>query len=298
MINKFFNYVNKNFGRYLFNCPNRLYYNIFNKLHLNFIARKRIEDKNIKEYLEKGFFKTRIKSVELCKFISSELQKQKIQPENFRFVFRITDEMKNEIKKHINNEFKIVLKSLERFYNSKIVVSQIFITRNFHINSSEKKEFYSNNYHVDASVYNHFKVFLNLMDVDVDQGPLNFYSKKDTKKFVKTNNYKNRSNYINRELNDCLINNTGYIGDSILVNTTQCLHKAGVIKKGNHRDMLFISFIAIPERVENKDDFFYFDKKFPGEIWGEHGELNKIAKPKSFINTLKLFFMYYKNKLN
>ena len=39
-------------------------------------------------------------------------------------------------------------------------------------------------------------MFINLMDVNIDQGPLNIYSKSDTKKFIKLNNYKNRNNYL------------------------------------------------------------------------------------------------------
>ena len=93
------------------------------------------------------------------------------------------------------------------------------------------KEVYSNYYHVDAYVYNHFKIFINLMDVDVDQGPLHIYSKNDTKKFMKLNNYKNRANYVDEELKDDLIINTGKIGESFVASTTECLHKFGEVKK-------------------------------------------------------------------
>ena len=137
------------------------------------------------------------------------------------------------------------------------------------------------------------------MDVNIDQGPLHIYSKNNTKKFMKLNNYKNRSNYVNEELSDDLVSNTGKIGESFVANTTECLHKAGEVKKGNYRDILFITFITIPEEIEkNRNDFFYYETKYPKAIWDDGNEIIKIAKPQSFRKTIKLFIKYYKNKLN
>ena len=113
--------------------------------------------------------------------------------------------MKRQIKDHINSSFSEILKKLENFYNSKISVASVRIRRNYHINESIDKEVYSNNYHVDHYVYNHFKVFINLMNVNIDQGPLHIYSKNDTKKFLKLNKYKSRSNYIKEELRNVSI---------------------------------------------------------------------------------------------
>ena len=207
--------------------------------------------------------------------------------------------MKDQIKSHINNKFRPILEQLEKFYNSKISVANIEIKRNFHIGENVNKEVYSNYYHVDAYVYNHFKIFINLMDVDVDQGPLHIYSKNDTKKFMKLNNYKNRANYLDEELKDDLIINTGKIGESFVASTTECLHKAGEVKKGNYRDILFITFITIPEPIkEEKKDFFYYEEIYPSAIWDYGKEIIKIAKPQSLRKTIKLFLKYYKNKLN
>tara|TARA_B100000886_G_scaffold337145_1_gene297281 strand:- start:2756 stop:3655 length:900 start_codon:yes stop_codon:yes gene_type:complete len=299
MLGKFFYYVNANLGKYIFKNPNTLYYNFFNKLHLNLIAKKDTANEDIVQYLKKGFFKTKINSTELCKYISSEIEKQPVNSENRFYNFKINDQMKKKIKSHINNEYRPVLQQLEKFYNSKISVANIEIKRNFHIDESINKEVYSNYYHVDAYVYNHFKMFINLMDVDVDQGPLHIYSKNDTKKFMKLNNYKNRDNYVNEELKNDLVKNTGKIGESFVANTTECLHKAGVVQKGNHRDILFITFITIPELIhDDKNDFFYYEEKYPKAIWDYGKEVIKIAKPQSLRKTIKLFLNYYKNKLN
>ena len=56
MLGKLLYYVNSNFGKYLFKNPNTLYYNFFNKLHLNLIANKHSENEEINQYLQKGFF--------------------------------------------------------------------------------------------------------------------------------------------------------------------------------------------------------------------------------------------------
>lgn len=299
MIGKLLYIINTNFGKYLFNNPNTLYHNIFNKLHLNFIADKKFNDEEIKQYLKKGFFKTNINSTNLSKDISSEIQKQSIDTSKSSVSFKINDVMKSKIRNHINDEFSVILKKLEKFYNSKISVANIEIKRNFYINENIKKEVYSNYYHVDHYVYNHFKIFINLMDVNIDQGPLHIYSKGDTKKFMKLNNYKSRSNYIDKEMTDDLVSNTGKIGESFLANTTECLHKAGEVKKGNYRDMLFITFITIPEKIDDKStDFFYYEKKYPKAIWEYEKDVVKIAKPQSLRKTISLFLKYYKNKLN
>ena len=297
MLGKLLYYINDNLGKYIFKNPNTLYYNLFNKLHRVLIANKELESEEIKQYLKDGFFKTKSNSVDFCKYVSAEIKKQSVNLDKSFYKFEINDQLKNQIKKHINTEFRYVLKKLEKFYNSKISVANIEIKRNFYIQENINKEVYSNYYHVDAYVYNHFKMFINLMDVNIDQGPLHIYSKNNTKKFMKLNNYKNRNNYLNDDLKEDLVTNTGKIGESFIANTTECLHKAGVVKKGNYRDILFVTFITIPEKIsKDKDDFFYYEEKYPKAIWGDRNEVVKIAKPQSFRKTVKLFFDYYINK--
>jgi thiol-disulfide isomerase/thioredoxin len=284
-------------GLYFFGIPNTLYNNLFNKLHLKFIANKETDNEDIRQFLKKGFFKTKINSSSLCEYISTEIKKQSVNPLNYGHSFEINEQMKIQIKTHINYKYAPILKQLEKFYNSKISVASIHIRRNFSIDESVNKEVYSNNYHADSFTYNLFKMFINLMDVSIEQGPLHIYSKLDTKKFIKLNNYKNRNNYFNKELENNVVRNTGNMGESFIANTTECLHKAGVVKKGNYRDILFISFISAPEKINiDKDDFFYYEEKYPKAIWGDTEEVVNITKPQSLKKTIKLFFKYYKNK--
>ena len=137
------------------------------------------------------------------------------------------------------------------------------------------------------------------MDIDKLNGPLHIYSKQDSKEFVKKSNYKNRNDYSDLELEKKVFINTGKKGDVLVADTTECLHKAGEVEKGYHRDILFITFMTIPEKINLKKNFFYFDDKFKNSVWGknENKEVISLAKPKSLRKTIKTFFEYYNNKL-
>lgn len=299
MASKFLDNFNKNFGKLFFGNPNTLYYNIFNKYHKSLIAKKNGIGNEITEFINKGFFKTNVDSSEFCMKISDCIKRQIINNQKGYFKFEISEEMRTHIINHINKDFSKILSKFEKFYNSKVAVAKVVIKRNYHLENT-KKEVYSNNYHVDYYTYNHFKLFINLMDVNKNQGPLHIYSKKDTKKFLKINNYKDRSNYKNNELEEHLFVNSGKLGESFFANTTECLHKAGYVEKGFHRDILFITFITVPDKIDTQENLFYYDKIFPESIWStkDAGEILKITKPKSLKKTISLFLKYYKNKIN
>ena len=121
---------------------------------------------------------------------------------------------------------------------------------------------YSNNYHVDYYIMNYFKMFINLQDVDETQGPMNLYSKKNSKKFVTANNYKDRSNYnLKNEKELGVIKNTGSKGDLFICSTPQCLHRASSPEIGKKRDMLFLTFAATIESENSNQDLLSFEKK-------------------------------------
>ena len=301
MIGKYLNKINKNVGIILFKCPNTLYYYIFNKAHQALISNKKTNDVDVDKYIKDGFFKTNVESSQFCKLISSKINMQKINNSKTNHVFSIDQEMRHLIKEHILSNFSETIMKLENFYKSKISIADIRISRNFYLDNPTMKA-YSNDYHSDYYTYNHFKLFINLMDIELKNGPLHYYSKTDTKEFIKINNYKNRSNYIDNELYEKLKTNTGKIGESLVVSTTECIHKAGKVEKGVFRDMMFVTFITIPEKLNKSENYlFYYEKVFPDIIWGKNDEENKIlkiTKPQSLIKTIKLFFKYLKNKLN
>lgn len=298
MIGKILEYLNKNLGKVFFGNPNSFNYNLFNKYHKSLIAKKEISDRYVNKFINDGYFKTNINSVEICKKLNEHIFKQKIELKKNQHAFEINDEMKKIIRNHINYDFKDILNKIEYFYNSKISVAKIRIARNYPL-ANFNEEIYSNHYHVDHYTYNHFKLFINLMDTKIENGPLHLYSKMNTKKFLKVNNYKSRSNYIKKEIDNFLIINNGKMGESMIVNTTQCLHKAGEVKEDHFRDMLFVTFITIPKKIETKD-FFYYERQYRDSLWtsGSGSEILKIAKPQSLKKTISLFLKYYKNKLN
>ena len=82
------------------------------------------------------------------------------------------------------------------------------------------------------------------------------------------------------------------IGDCLLFDPTSCMHAAGVPEKNHKRDYLIVTYVCIPK----KD--LYINKFLQTNIYQyENNPLLKISKPSKFIKTLKMFSVYYKNKV-
>ena len=291
--------INKNFGIKLFKNPNTLNYNIFNYFFKKKISNQ-INDDLIKSYHESGFIKPKIKLSSLAFYIKEKLEKNLLKKQkNFSndhsILFDVSDDIKEKIKKHISEDFNDVLKKLKSYYQNNIVVANIEIKRNFGISNlthytldkrDKNKEFYNNYYHCDYYTMNYFKLFINLQEITNEHGPLTFYSIKDTKKFVKESNFLNRTDYKNIILNN-EIKNCGKLGDCLILNTPQCIHRASIPKTGNFRDVLCITFVAVYQKT---DDIFYYEKFYPRDIWNmEKNIAKKFAKPYNFRNTLNLY---------
>jgi len=296
--------INKNFGVKIFKNPNSLNYNLF-----NLFFKKNIVDDNeelLNSYHNLGYLRPDVDSMELANFLS-----QKIQDPNAKILngsnkyssrFVIDKEMKTKIKDHLNIKFKDIIEAFKRYYRSGIAVHNIQIRRNYGIEETSyysKKErtkdfeYYNMYFHCDYYTMNYFKLFINLQDISLDHGPLTFYSIEDTKKFVSKSNYRDRNFYNDLSLNN-EIKNCGALGDSLILNTPQCIHKAGIPKFGNHRDVLFVNLVAIPEKI---DDIFYFEKDYEDDVWGEVkiGLSKKFSKPRNLRETIRLYKSFKKN---
>ena len=145
----------------------------------------------------------------------------------------------------------------------------------------------------------YFKMFLNLHDVNKDNGPLNIYDISSTKKFLELNNYKDRNNYTVQDLHDKLYINTGKKGKTVIAKTTKCLHRAGVVNK-DKRDIIFITFGAIPEKIKSNtllDSLYYYGNKDPESVWVHTAKFTKLSKPKNLRSTISLLLKYIKSKL-
>lgn len=299
--------INKSFGVKIFKNPNSLNYNLF-----NFFFKKNIADYNdnlISSYHDLGYFKPNVDSKELANFISRKIKEpnaKKIEEmsNEYSSTFEISKEMRAKIKEHLNNRFKDVVEALKRYYRGGIAIHNIYIKRNYgmedtsyysKVKRKKDNEYYNMYFHCDYYTMNYFKLFINLQDISLNDGPLTFYSIKDTKKFVRKSNYHDRGNYKSLSL-DNEIKNCGKLGDSLILNTPQCIHKAGIPKFGNYRDVLFINFVAIPEKI---NDIFHFEKDYEDEVWGvAKGLPKKFSKPKNLRETINLYRSFRKNSLN
>ena len=297
--------INKNFGVKIFKNPNTLNYNLF-----NFFFKKNIVDNNeevLNFYHNLGYLKPHVDCKELASFLSEKIQEPnaKIIEESsnkYSSRFVINKEMRTKIKDHLNIKFKDIFEAFKRYYRSGIAVHNIQIKRNYGIEETSyysKKErtkdleYYNMYFHCDHYTMNYFKLFINLQDISLDHGPLTFYSIEDTKKFVSKSGYRDRNFYNDLSL-DNEIKNCGKLGDSLILNTPQCIHRAGIPKFGKYRDVLFVNFVAVPEKI---DGIFHFEKDYEDEVWGaaKIGLSKKFSKPKSFKETIKLYKSFKKN---
>ena len=128
----------------------------------------------------------------------------------------------------------------------KIKLGNVRITRNYSVPKNCNKEAYSNLFHSDAYTCNLFKIFINLQDVSEAEGPLILVKNNKAKLFLKESSYRNRNLYIKENNNDYYYVNSGKKGDILLCSTTELLHRAGDIKEGKSRDVLFLDFVAYP----------------------------------------------------
>tara|TARA_A100001011_G_C14294473_1_gene837790 strand:+ start:1122 stop:2027 length:906 start_codon:yes stop_codon:yes gene_type:complete len=294
--------INKYSGTYLFNEPNTLTYSLFNFLYNKFIINLDGADEEIKYFHENGYFKPKINFKNEVYQLNNVIEIDNVDNNQSQFKFSLNSNSIQIIKKLLNSKKFLDLKDkLEKYFNSHMYLIDVKVARNFPIEKKieHKMNLYSNNYHVDYYTVNFFKMFINLHDVDDTQGPMNFYSKKNSKKFIKFNNYKDRSNYnLRNEKELGLVKNTGSSGDLLICSTPQCLHRATSPNIGKHRDMLFLSFAVTSEKNEQNGSLYSFEKKNFDDIWNCTSVLSKkLCKPKSFREQIKNFRKFFKNKI-
>ena len=284
-----FNKVSVQLSLKLFKIRKPLQLVIFDKLFSKFILNFNNLNDSISKFHEDGFVKINISIKKEIRNILKNLiinQEQK----NPLLYYQITDEVKTEMDIIINEKLKETINTLEVYFNSKIMTAMINIRRNSHYKKNNfSHELYSDNFHNDAYALTHFKMFINLMDIQEENGPMHLISKKNTKEFFKRINYKDRHSYNeNVNVNDLLYKNIGKEGDILLFDPTQCYHRATIPNLGYHRDYCIITFICLPKKMDLKKNSLdqvnvYNYEKNP---------LIKFAKPHSLFNTLKTFVKY------
>lgn len=147
-----------------------------------------------------------------------------------------------------------IVQLVNNYYGAHFHISHIAAYRTTHIQvSDDSKEVYAYRLHYDRHPVDTLKLFVNLSDVTIDDGALNFFDKKYSQMLLRCG-YKERDNYgaakdlINSDHNK--IHLIGKPGTASLCNTTNCLHKAGIPKPGRTRDLLVISFESSPQELD------------------------------------------------
>ena len=236
-------------------------------------------------------------------------QEKNIKKDAKKHVFQIPDNLRDELLNQIFKDFEPTIKELEKFYNNKISIAEIVIRRNYPLNNDDyyknvirKKEMevYNNYYHIDFYVGAYFKMFINLTDVGSQNGPLHIYDIKTTGDFLKKFNYNNRFDYEPNEIEDKLKLNCGKKGESLIADTTKCLHRAGIVKEG-YRDILFVIFGLVPKTMssnKSSNTLSYFNNLDSESLWNQSQNFTKIYKPKNLRQTMRLFYNFFVSKIN
>ena len=159
-----------------------------------------------------------------------------------------------------------------------------------------KKEPYSNFYHTDGYVYNMFKLFINLQDVSENEGPMHLVMREKAKKFIKNKDYYSRQSYLrttssDKEVEDCIYKNTGKLGDVLMCSTTELIHKAGDVSKGQKR-YSFLDFVAKTSEESQKSMYFYGEEIF------KHDVVKRLSKIAGIKKLIKYYFDGKKYSLN
>ena len=149
---------------------------------------------------------------------------------------------------------------------------------------------------MDGYVCTYLKLFINVSDVDRNNGPLHVVSKKKSKQLFKILKYQDRNNYED-DKNIDYIKHIGESGSMFICNTTQCFHRAGVPKDEFFRDMITLTLVAIPENNLYSDYFLNFNQLNKSVV--EEGHLlTQRLKPKNIRDTISLYKNYKKFKQN
>lgn len=311
LIFNLFNQLNWFLGIKIFKNANYFTINLYRYFYKKNICNLNIlKSKFINNFFSNGF--TRLKSIDkkTIEKINNELSLQPVEVNNPRMNnqknFKITPEIFNLVKKILDYDLNDELKLIEQYYNQKLILAHLTISRNYEtpINFEEKdyhvskeKEPYSNFYHTDGYVYNMFKLFINLQDVSENQGPMHLVMKEKAKKFIKNKKYYSRESYLrtedsDKEVEDCIYRNTGKIGDVLMCSTTELIHKAGDVGKGQKRDILFLDFVAKTSDKSQKNMYFYGEEIF------KHDVVKRLSKIAGIKNLIKYYFDGKKYSLN
>tara|TARA_B100001250_G_scaffold384648_1_gene379661 strand:+ start:1030 stop:1821 length:792 start_codon:yes stop_codon:yes gene_type:complete len=253
------------------------------------ILEKKNNDKFITMFNNDGFVKLNINLANELDYIKNDFKiadnKQK------RTTLELAEEKKPYLKEILNKKLSPLFDELRKHFNSNIIISNVEAFRTVNVKNlvdGKSTEIYSNHYHNDGYLLTYVKLFINLMDVNENDGPLHIISKKKKKEFFKITKYKNRNNYSSliNNINKVEYKNIGKFGDCFLFSSPQCMHKAGIPE--NYRDMMQVSLMVTTKSSEEHKnvDIFQENKKM----------IYETTKPYKITKMISLFFDHLKFK--
>ena len=293
---RYIDFNNKKFSVKFFNQRLPFIYILFNFFYRKFVVNSNINDKEILQFHKSGFTKIDIslkEEIEEYKdkfFINDENQKDTSK----RINLELDKKHKKNLAIKIKKKLSPLLKKLEKYFNCDIFISDIEIWRNFNHNDTLNLgvSHFGNHFHQDSYIMTYSKLFVNLMDINEDDGPLELIPRENRISFVRSFNYKDMNDYNLFGDKTLIKKNVGKIGDCCLFSSSQIFHRAGVPK--NYRDNMQIILVTIPkkfsEELSNIDNEKLFENNY--ELF------QKFTKPYSFKNVIRLFFTLFKYKFN
>lgn len=295
-LHRIINFNNKKFSVKFFNQRLPFIYILFNFLCRKFIVNPNINDKEILQFHKSGFTKIDIslkKEIEEYKdkfFINDQNQKENLK----KVPLELDKNYKKDLAIKIKKKLSPLLKKLEKYFNCEVFLSDIEIWRNYNHNETLNLNVthFGDHFHQDSYTMTYSKIFVNLMDISENDGPLEVIPRENRNSFVKSFNYKDMNNYNLSGDKTLIKKNVGKIGDCCLFSSSQIFHRAGVPK--NYRDNMQIILVTVPKKFSDKlcniNDEKLFEKNF--EIF------QKYTKPYSILKTIGLFFTLFKYKFN
>jgi hypothetical protein len=295
-LHKLISFNDKKFAVKFFNQRLPLIYILFNFLYRKLVVNYKIDDKEIKQFHSSGFTKIDIslkKEIEEYKdkFV---LNNEELNKNEKKVNFELNNIDKKELSIKIKKKLLPFIIKLEDYFNCDVIISDITASRNYNHNDALNLDIdhFANHFHQDSYMMTYNKIFINLMDVNEDDGPLEVIPRENRNSFVKSFNYKDRFNYNLFGDKNLIRKNIGKIGDCFLFSSPQVFHRAGVPK--NYRDNMQIILVTIPKKysegLDKIDDIKLFQNNY--QLY------QKFTKPYSILKVIKLFFTLLRYKLN
>ena len=293
-LHKIFNYISRKVSLIIFNQRLPLSYIMFNKLYKKFIESKKIKDDDILKFHNSGFVKLNINlKNEVEEYKDKLLIKEKDKEDTSkRVMFSLNDQDKKEFEIKIKKKLAPLIDKLENYFNCEVFISDILPFRIYHIQDQNnlEKEAYANHFHQDGYLMIYNKIFINLMDIGDEDGPLQIIPIENNNSFFKSFKYKDRNNYNIFGDQNLIYKNSGKMGECCLFSSPQVFHRAGIPK--TYRDLIQIILVTIPKKYSTgvyiKDEVELFK--------GNEKNIMKISKPYNLINILKLLIVFFRRK--